>query len=74
MNDVLSFISGPSRLNLDATARAILLHETLVITSFILISITEESLPPYLAGNPPFITEIFLIASVLKTDTNQKDD
>ena len=37
-----------------------------------LISRTEESLPPYSAGMPPFIILMSLIASALKTEKKPK--
>ena len=38
--------------------------------SFIFMSITEESLPPYSAGIPPFIRFISFSASELNTEKN----
>ena len=39
-----------------------------IFPSFILISITEDNLPPYLAGNPPFTSFVELMASELNTE------
>ena len=41
----------------------------LALPSFILISKTDDNLPPYSAGIPPLISLTSLIASPLKTET-----
>ena len=39
-----------------------------MLPSFILISITDDNRPPYLAGNPPLTNLVEFMASELKTE------
>ena len=69
IKDVLSFMIGPSKVSLEDTKPIVASPLNLFIfPSFISICKTEESLPPYLAGKPPFVRRTVLIASALKTE------
>ena len=65
----LSFIIGPSSVKREAT-RPIEPSPAIffIFPSFMRISSTEESRPPYLAGKPPLISVIVFNASALKTE------
>ena len=39
-----------------------------MLPSFMLMSTTDDSRPPYRAGNPPLISSTFLMASALNTE------
>ena len=67
--EVLSFTIGPSNVNLEEiNPMEPSPWNFFMFPSFILISITEESLPPYLAGNPPLMSFVDCMASALKTE------
>ena len=69
INEVLSLTIGPSIISFDdikpTVASAL---NSFIFPSFISISSTEDNLPPYLAGKPPFVNLTFFIASALKTE------
>ena len=69
MKEVLSLIIGPSRDILDAIKpMEPCPWNFFIFPSFILISITDDNLPPYLAGKPPLTNLVELIASELNTE------
>ena len=60
---------GPSRVNLDETRPKVKSPlSSFEFPSFISICKTDESLPPNLAGKPPFVKLTDFIASALKTE------
>ena len=68
MKLALSFTMGPSTVSFEAMM--LMLPSpwySLMLPSFMLISSTDESLPPKRAGNPPLVMAMFFTASALNT-------